>query len=147
MLNIIYQHFRRTNRVRQNGGITLAKLLVVDDDDVRLMLKKMLEMDSHDVITAENGTQALNCLREQLPDVVILDIIMPEKEGFETIVELRRDYPNLKIIAISGGGSIGATNYLKLAKTLGAHLTFEKPIMMKELKAAIQQLVPTEAYS
>jgi CheY-like chemotaxis protein len=125
----------------------LAKLLVVDDDEaVRLMLKKMLVMDSHDVTTAENGIHALNCLRKHLPDVVILDIIMPEKEGFETIVEIRRDYPDLKIVAISGGGSIGATNYLKLAKTLGAHLTIEKPIHMKELLAAIRQLVPAEAH-
>jgi len=120
---------------------TLAKILVVDDDDaVRMMLSKMLERASHDVITAENGIQALICIRKQLPDVVILDIIMPEKEGFETIAEIRRDYPNLKIIAISGGGSIGPTNYLKLAKTLGAHLTMEKPIRMKELTAAIWQL-------
>jgi DNA-binding response OmpR family regulator len=124
----------------------LAKLLIVDDDDdVRMMLKKMLEMDSHDVTIAENGIHALNCLRKRQPDVVILDIIMPEKEGFETIVEVRRDYPDLKIIAISGGGSIGATNYLKLAKTFGANLTIEKPVHMKELLAAIRQLVPAEA--
>jgi CheY-like chemotaxis protein len=125
----------------------LAKLLVVDDDaDVRTILKAMLERDSHDVMTAENGAQALQCMQKRLPDVVIVDIIMPEKEGFETIVELRRDYPNLKIIAISGGGSIGAGSYLKLAKTLGAHLALEKPIRMKDLKAAIQQLIPAEAY-
>ena len=81
----------------------MAKILVVDDDtDVRTMLKTMLERDSHDVITAENGTQALQGVQKQLPDAIILDIIMPEKEGFETIVELRRDYPSIKIIAISG---------------------------------------------
>lgn len=125
----------------------MAKLLVVDDDEaVQMMLKLMLENDSHEVVTAENGTQALKCLREQLPDVVILDIIMPEKEGFETIVELRRDYPGLKIIAISGGGAIGATDYLKLAKTLGAHLTIEKPIRKEELQAAVRQLAPAEAH-
>jgi CheY-like chemotaxis protein len=126
----------------------LAKLLVVDDDvDVRTMLKTMLERDSHDVITAENGTQALQYVKKQLLDAVILDIIMPEKEGFETIAELHRDYPNLKIIAISGGGSIGATNYLKLAKTLGADLALEKPIGLQELRSAIQQLLPKEALS
>jgi DNA-binding response OmpR family regulator len=123
----------------------LANILVVDDDEaIRVMLEKMLAMDSHDVTTAENGIHALNCLRKRLPDVVILDIIMPEKEGFETIVEVRRDYPDLKIIAISGGGSIGATNYLKLAKTLGANLTIEKPVHMKDVLAAIRQLVPAE---
>jgi DNA-binding response OmpR family regulator len=125
----------------------LAFLLVVDDDEaVRMMLRKMLETDSHDVVTAQNGIDALNCVREQLPDIVILDIIMPEKEGFETIIEMRRDYPNLKIIAISGGGSISATNYLKLAKTLGANITFEKPIHMKELLAAVGQLALEETH-
>jgi CheY-like chemotaxis protein len=125
----------------------MVRVLVVDDDDaVRMMLKKMLETEAYDVITAGNGMQALLSLQEQLPDVVILDIIMPEKEGFETIVELRRDYPIIKIIAISGGGSIGATNYLKLAKTLGAHLTIEKPIRLAELMAAVKQLVSTEAH-
>jgi DNA-binding response OmpR family regulator len=125
----------------------LATLLVVDDDKaVRMMLRKMLETDSHDVVTAQNGIDALTCLRKQLPDIVILDIIMPEKEGFETIVEIRRDYPTLKIIAISEGGSIGATNYLKLAKTLGAKLTLEKPILMKELLAAVRQLASEETH-
>lgn len=129
------------------GGDTLAKLLVVDDDaGVRKMLKAILEKDSHVVVTAENGSQALECLQKRIPDVVILDIIMPEKEGFETIVELRRNYPELKIIAISGGGAIGANNYLKLAKILGAHLALEKPVEMYELRVAIQQLVPTEAH-
>ncbi len=124
----------------------MANILVVDDDDaVRTMLSKMLETASHVVITAENGLQALNWLRKRVPDIVILDIVMPEKEGFESIVEIRRNYPNLKIIAISGGGFIGAENYLKLARKLGAHLTMEKPIRMEELKSAIRQLVPPEA--
>lgn len=125
----------------------MAKILVVDDDDaVRMMLSKMLETAFHDVTGAENGIHALICVRKQLPDVVILDIIMPEKEGLETIIELRRDYHNLKIIAISGGGSVSAINYLALAKKLGAHLTIEKPIKMKELLAAVRQLVHTEAH-
>ncbi len=124
----------------------MAKILVVDDDEtIRCMLTKMLAMDSHNVTTANNGIHALDCLRRQLPDVVIMDIIMPEKEGFETIREIRRDYPKLKIIAISGGGYIGATSYLKLAKTLGANLTIEKPLHMSELLAAVQQLVRAEA--
>jgi DNA-binding NtrC family response regulator len=136
----------RLAKSRTAWRLILAKILVVDDDDaVRMMLNKMLETASHDVVTAENGIQALNWLRKQVPDVVILDIIMPEKEGFETIVELRRDYPNLKIIAISGGGAIGPASYLKLAKKLGAHLTMEKPISMEKLRAAIRHLVPTEA--
>jgi DNA-binding response OmpR family regulator len=140
-----YYPIVRRAKSQATWRLTLAKILVVDDDDaVRMMLSKMLEKASHDVITAENGIQAIHGLRKQVPDVVILDIIMPEKEGFETIVELRRDYPNLKIIAISGGGSIGPANYLKLAKKLGAHLTMEKPIRMEELMAAIRQLVPTE---
>jgi CheY-like chemotaxis protein len=94
-----YSHVRCA-KVQKAWRLALATILVVDDDDaVRMMLSEMLETASHDVLTAENGIQALNCLRKQVPDVVILDIIMPEKEGFETIVAIRHDYPNLKIIA------------------------------------------------
>ena len=121
----------------------MARILVVDDDDhVRFMLKRALERDSHDVLTAENGLVAGRLQRESPSDVIILDIIMPEKEGLETIMELRRDDPGVKIIAISGGGQLGPSKYLKMAKILGAAFAFEKPVKLDELKAAIRQLIP-----
>lgn len=119
----------------------MARILVVDDDDhVRLMLQRALERDSHDVLTAENGVAACKLQREKPSEIVILDIIMPEKEGLETIIELRRDDPGVKVIAISGGGQLGPSRYLRLASLLGAAFAFEKPVQLDELRTAIHQL-------
>jgi len=105
------------------------------------MLQRALERDLHDVLTAENGVVACRLQREQPSEIVILDIIMPEKEGLETIMELRRGDPGVKVIAISGGGQLGPSRYLKLATLLGASFAFEKPIQLNDLRAAIHQLI------
>ena len=73
------------------------------------------------MIEAENGKIGLKLLRENGADLVITDLVMPEKEGIETIRELRRDFPHVKIIAISEGGAIGPETYLQIAKSMGAH--------------------------
>jgi DNA-binding NtrC family response regulator len=123
----------------------MARILVVDDDEqIRIMLDISLSRDSHEVVTAENGVVASTLQREQPVDIVIIDIIMPEKEGFETIIEFRRDYPETKIIAISGGGKLGPAQYLKLAKIMGADFIFEKPLSMVQLREAIHRLVPAD---
>jgi len=124
----------------------MARILVVDDDEqVRIMLEIALSRDSHEVVTAENGAVASMRQSERPADVVIMDIIMPEKEGFETIIEFRREYPETKIIAISGGGRLGPDQYLKLAKTMGADFIFEKPLQILQLREAIHSLVPAPA--
>jgi YesN/AraC family two-component response regulator len=97
------------------------------------------------VVTAQNGAVASLRQSERPADVVIMDIIMPEQEGFETIIEFRRDYPETKIIAISGGGRLGPDQYLKLAKTMGAHFILEKPLLLAQLREAIHSLVPAPA--
>lgn len=120
----------------------MARILIVDDDEhIRILLEKVLSNDSHEVVTAENGAVASARQSERPADVVIMDIIMPEKEGFETIIEFRRDYPETKIIAISGGGRLGPDQYLKLARTMGAHFIFEKPLQLTQLREAIHSLV------
>jgi CheY-like chemotaxis protein len=124
----------------------MAKILVVDDDEqVRMMLKKLLERDSHDVVTAENGVVAMQRQQENPADIVIVDIIMPEKEGFETIMELRREFPAVKIIAMSGGGQLGPEKYLKLAKVLGVEFALEKPLHIEELRSSVSRLIPARA--
>jgi DNA-binding response OmpR family regulator len=124
----------------------MAKILVVDDDEqIRIMLDIVLSRDSHEVVTARDGAVASVRQRERPADVAIMDIIMPEKEGFETIIEFRRDYPETKIIAISGGGRLGPDQYLSLAKTMGAHFIFEKPLPLAQLREAIHSLVPSPA--
>ncbi len=118
----------------------MARILIIDDDiQIREMLSQMLEKEGFEVAYAENGIKAERIYRKTSVDLVITDIIMPDKEGLETIVELRRDFPHIKIIAISGGGRIGPEPYLKIAKSMGAMFTFVKPIDRKELVDAIRK--------
>jgi len=117
-------------------------ILVIDDDEViRSLLRSLLERDGYDVMEAENGKIGLKLIRENGADLVITDLIMPEKEGIETIRELRRDFSDVKIIAISGGGTIGPETYLQMAKGMGAHRVFEKPFKLKEMSEAIRELL------
>lgn len=120
----------------------MAKILVFDDEpSILLMIKKMLEKAGYDVDIALNGKVGMELFEKNKPDLLITDLIMPEKEGLETIFELRRKYPDLKIIAISGGGRIGPDGYLPGAKLLGANAVFSKPLVPKEFLAAIADLL------
>jgi len=121
----------------------MARIIVVDDDaDVRVLFSLILTDAGHHVIEASNGEEGTRLYREHLPDVIITDIIMPDKEGIETIRELRRDFPDAKIIAISGGGSaLTGRDALSLAKHLGASSTLAKPFSGQELLDAVQELL------
>ncbi|MCD4664648.1 MAG: response regulator [Bacteroidales bacterium] len=120
----------------------MAHILVVDDDiDIRLMLKKMLERENHNVSLAENGIAAIKLIEEKQPDILITDLIMPEKEGIEIILEVRKKYPHIKVIAISGGGRLGPSGYLRLAKGVGARHTLTKPFTHDELFFAVNDLL------
>src|ERR1700687_5964678 len=107
----------------------MALILVIDDDDdVRAVVSGVLEAAGHEVVHASDGAQGIE-LQRRLPAVlVITDIVMPEKEGIETIRDLHQEFPKLKIIAMSGGGSLHkTTNYFSTAKELGAHAVLRKP--------------------
>ena len=120
----------------------MARILVLDDEpSILLMIKKMLEREGHEVDLALNGLEGMVLFEKNKPDLVITDIIMPEKEGLETILELRKKHPELKIIAISGGGRIGPQGYLPSAKYLGADMVFQKPLVPKEFIAAVTKLL------
>lgn len=120
----------------------MSQILIIDDDpQVRDMLQAELEQEGYDVIVAEDGNEGLKRFREMPADVVITDIIMPGKEGVETLVDLRREFPTVRIIAMSGGGRMDATGYLRAAKTFGADFTFEKPVDPDELFKAIETLL------
>jgi CheY-like chemotaxis protein len=119
----------------------MYKVLLVDDDqDFRLMLKKLLERNGYEVIDAANGIEALERFRQHQPKVVITDIIMPDMDGIETIIEIRKKYPGTKLIAISGGGRIGPTNYLNAARALGASKVLTKPFDNEELLKILADL-------
>ena len=121
----------------------MARILIIDDDDqFRSMLRKMLEKAGYnDIEEATNGSIGMKLFREDPFDVVITDIIMPDKEGIEMITELTRDYPNIKIIAMSGGGRIGPQGYLEMAEHLGASRTLAKPFKHSDLIAAVQEIL------
>ncbi|MDM8549209.1 response regulator [Desulfobacterales bacterium HSG2] len=120
----------------------MARILIIEDDSlVRSMLKATMEREGHEVLDAPDGIKGAKLYREKSADLVITDIVMPDKEGIETILELKRLSPGLKIIAISGGGRIGPETYLELAGKFGAERTFVKPIDRKELVKAVQELL------
>ena len=121
-------------------------ILVIDDDDsVRQLICKMISSEGYQVQEAVNGKEGMEIIRGgQEIDLVITDLIMPEKEGLETIKELRQDFPHIKIIAISGGGKIDALNYLPIAKGMGADLTLTKPFVKQDLIDAVKKLAVNE---
>jgi DNA-binding response OmpR family regulator len=119
------------------------KVLVIDDDELlRGAVAKLLRHDGHEMIAAANGLHGMELFRQEQPGLVITDIIMPEREGIETILELRRADPRVRIIAMSGGGRLGEINVLKMARLLGADDVIEKPFRAQELRDRVQALVP-----
>ena len=118
------------------------RILIIDDEvQIREMLGQMLSREGYDVINAPDGKVGMKVCREQHVDLIITDIIMPEKDGIEMILELRHDFPDLKVIAISGGGRLGPDGYLEMAQKLGAHRTFFKPFNRKEILGAVKELL------
>ena len=112
----------------------MAHILIVDDQEkIRPMLKSLLEQYGHEVTLAIRGREALNPFRPDKIDLVITDILMPDMEGIETIRELRKVDADVKIMAMSGGGTIGATGYLRMAGMFGAKETIEKPFNAQDM--------------
>jgi len=124
----------------------MALILVIDDEEMlRRTLRALLERAGHTVMEAEDGDQGLAQLDVQMPDLVLTDIIMPNREGVETIGEMRRRAPLTPIIAMSGGGSRGGDLFLTLAERLGASATLTKPIRQAELIAAVEAALTSAA--
>ena len=115
-------------------------LLIEDDGFVQNMLKQTLERAGYAVETADNGRVGLELYNNGSFDVVITDLIMPDMEGIETISLLRKKNPNVKVIAISGGGRNKPDDYLFLAEKLGASRTFSKPVDREALLGAVSDL-------
>ena len=126
-------------------GSSVPRILVIDDErPIREMLTQMLERAGYEVETAENGEVGMSLLKKNPADLVIADMVMPLKEGIITIPEIRRDFPEVKVIAISGGGQGrdgAASEYLSIAARCGALRTFKKPLPRHELLTAIQELL------
>jgi len=113
-------------------------ILVVDDNaDLRVSLRRLLELLGHSVAVAADGNQAVEVQRRCNARVLITDIFMPGKEGIETIEIFRREWPAIKIIAMSGGGTHAKRDYLGVASTVGADATLTKPFSLEALVDAL----------
>jgi CheY-like chemotaxis protein len=123
----------------------MARILLVEDDDsIRQLLHDILIAAGHTVVTATNGQEGVDKFTPGAFDLLITDLVMPEKEGIEVLREIRAQQPALKTLAISGGGKFGgAETYLRLASLLGAKQILAKPFTREQFLAAVnEQLDP-----
>ena len=126
----------------------MKNILVIDDNlDFRTMLCVRLEKSGYEVIGVENGKIGVAFFRENPVSLVITDIIMPEKEGMETILELKKINPSVKIIAISGGGRSVPEDYLDIAEYFGAIKSFKKPFNMADFIKTVDHLLEASVTS
>ncbi|MBF0584519.1 MAG: response regulator [Magnetococcales bacterium] len=121
----------------------MARILIVDDDiSIRILLRKLLEDDGHQIEEAVDGKQAVRCYWENPADLVITDVLMPEKDGVELIRDLLRGFPDVRVVAMSGGGRwVSARRGLQLAGESGAAHLLEKPFTKKQILEIVHRFV------
>lgn len=123
-----------------------ATILVIDDDAaMRRYIKATLERAGHTVIEAPDGAEGLEIKRATPVNMIIVDIFMPEKDGLETIIELRAESPTCPILAMSGGGSMGEMSFLDYSRQFGAKELLRKPFRPDDLLAAVTRLLDADA--
>ena len=124
----------------------MARILIIDDEpQIRSMLKLMLERDGYEVVEAPDGIEGIKAYRQKPADLIITDLIMPNKDGIGMIIELKKEFPDVKIIAMSGGGLNKPAGYLKGAKKLGAACTLTKPIDREMMLRAVKNTIKGSA--
>ncbi len=122
--------------------MSAPSILIVDDNaELRDLLRDALTRMDYVATTAANGEEAFRAISQNRFDVVITDMLMPEKDGIEVMGELRRLQPDARIVAMSGGGRGSRDHYLQTAKGLGAHAVLGKPFSMSELTAALNAVM------
>jgi CheY-like chemotaxis protein len=126
----------------------MKRILFVDDNQpFRISFSRILEKSGYEVEQAEDGRIGLRKFRENPPDLVICDLIMPDVEGLETMRGIHEMDKGMKILAISGGGRVNALDYLKVAQMMGAVVTLAKPFTSEELIGAVEKLIGPPAES
>ncbi len=122
----------------------MSNLLVVDDDKSILSFIENALSNSHTVFTSESVADAETISNENAIDLLITDLVMPEKNGIDMIMEFTKKHPDIKILAISGGGGItGRFDYLPIAKLVGAQETLKKPFSINELRSSVEKILQT----
>jgi DNA-binding response OmpR family regulator len=120
----------------------MVRVLVIDDNpDIRATLQWLLEAEGFAVSVAANGAEGLRLQKIQPAQVVVTDVFMPEQDGIETLWKFRQEHPEVPIIVMSGGGAARGTDYLSVAKQLGARSTLAKPLKPQELIDVVRELV------
>jgi CheY-like chemotaxis protein len=118
----------------------MARLIVIDDNDaVRLTMRRALEKAGHQVFEASDGEAGMKLLTEPGVDLVITDIFMPGQDGIVTVRRMRKEFPGIKVIAVSGGDATGRMDLRKDAEVLGAARTLRKPFAPSELVQAVRE--------
>ena len=119
----------------------MANVLLIDDDEMVLeTFQIILSADGHSIVKASDGRTGLALCADQQFDAVVTDVVMPEKDGLEVLMTLRKSNPDAKVIVISGGGRTSARDYLEMAKMLGADKVLYKPVTATELSRAITEV-------
>ena len=120
----------------------MVHILVIDDEPSVLdVLRKILQLEGYEVITAANGEEGLELFRQISCDLVITDMVMPAKDGLQTILDLRKEKPDLPVIAMSGGGTISKERYLVVAGYLDRVITIPKPFSVESITEAVTKLL------
>ena len=124
----------------------MARILIIDDESqIRSMLRLMLERVGYEIAEAPDGIEGIRQYRENPADLIITDLIMPNKDGIGMIIDLKKEFPKVKIIAMSGGGVNRPEGYLDGAKKLGAARTLTKPIDRDEMLKAVRETLQDTA--
>lgn len=121
------------------------RILVIDDEPAALdLVKRILETEGYEVVVASNGKEGIDLFRQQPCDLLVTDMVMPVKDGLQTILDLREDVPDLPVVAISGGGTISKERYLAVAGYLDRVVTLAKPFSVDGFVQAINSLLDTK---
>jgi CheY-like chemotaxis protein len=124
----------------------MASIIIVDDDPtVRLIATELLRDGDHAIVEAGDGDEALKLVCSMHVDLVVLDMLMPNKDGLETITEIRRLRASVRILAISSGGRTGADLLLKTAMAFGADATLAKPLRVDTFASSVDRLLSVPA--
>lgn len=119
----------------------MIRIMVVDDDEAfRQTVCELLAEGDFEILSAESGTQLFTVLKKQSVDIVLTDIVMPDEDGLEIVRKIKKMNPAPKIVAMSGGGRIAATDYLEIARLMGVSATIRKPFKQQELVGLLQQV-------